>query len=1479
MPVRVAVQWRRPHPGHPSNPSPVTRNAERRAMSADRNLLFGILALQMDFISRDALIGAMNAWVLNKQQPLGQILVEQQALGAERRALLDALVGEHLRQHDGDAHKSLAALSPLGSVHHDLQHVADPDLHASLAHVPVTRPPAEPDDPYATRSYSVGALTSAGLRFRILRPHAKGGLGIVFVAQDEELRREVALKEIQNQHADRGDSRARFLLEAEITGGLEHPGIVPVYGLGTYDDGRPYYAMRFIRGDSLKEAIGRFHQAEVPGRDPGERALALRQLLGRFVDVCDAIAYAHSRGVLHRDLKPGNIMLGPYGETLVVDWGLAKAVGRVAAEGGGGEGPLQPASASGTAATQVGSALGTPQYMSPEQAAGRLDQLGPASDVYSLGATLYCLLSGKAPVEGREVGEVLRKVQRGEFPPPRQVKGEVPAALEAVCLKAMALRPEDRYGSARALAADVERWLADEPVSAWREPLRLRMGRWARRHQTGVAACAAGLLVAVLAGGAGAWWLDQQRSEQRQAVQATLEKVGELQEKGQWKEAEALLQRENERLGPRGPHDLKARLKRAADDMALVKRLEDIRLKRAIIVEGHMDFAGADRDYEEALQSAGLGEVGGDAAVAAAWVRNSSVHKALVAALDDWAGCVRDRQRRAWLLGVARQADPWWDGVRDPAAWEDAGVLARRVQQEQAAQQSPQLLLMVGTRLRGKEREALLKWAWEGHPEDFWINVELANALREEKKAEEAVSYYRAALAVRPGTAAIHNSLGVAMSDQGKLTEAVAEYQKAIELDPKFAIPHTNLGGALYRQGKRAEGISEFQMAIELDPKLALGHFNLGITLYDQGKLPEAIAKFRKAIELDPKLAQPHNNLGVILRDQGKLNDAVAEYQKAIELDPKYASPHNNLGGALYGQGKLAEAIAEYQRAIGLDPKSALPHNGLGMALHDQHKLAEAIAEYRKAIALDPKFALSHNGLGAALYGQGRLGEAIAEYRKAIELDPKDASIHYNFGNALYRQGEVAEAIAEFRRAIALDPKLPQPHNNLGIALHGQGKLMEAIAEYRKAIELDPKFALPHKRLSAALYDQHKVAEAIAEWRKGIELDPNDIPAHTALGDALYGQGRLREAIAEYRKAIELNPKYAPAHCGLGSALYSQHQLPEAVAEYRKAIDLDPKYAPAHTGLGAILYSQGQLREAIAEYRKAIELDPKSAPANCNLGSALYDQHNLAEAIAEYRKAIELDPKLAQAHHGLGIALHDQGKLAEAMAEFRKAIELDPRDASPHNNLGNILRDQGKLAEAIAEFRKAIELDPKLALAHRNLRRCEEILALDRKLPAILEGKTRPGDAAEQVGFAHLCQFKKRYLLAARFFADAFAAQPKLADDLQAWDRYNAACCAALAAAGQGEGGAKLDDKERGRLRQQSLGWLRADLILWDKQVQAGTPQVRAGVQKTLEHWMEDADLMGVRDAAALAKMPEVERAEWKKLWADVEALRKKAGE
>ena len=442
----------------------------------------------------------------------------------------------------------MAAVSSIATVRDQLLQLNDRDIDATLAQVSTTHGPSGSTVELPAR---VGASTSAGGRFRILRPHAQGGLGMVSVALDCELNREVALKELLPFQSNDSGSRARFNLEAEVTGGLEHPGVVPVYGLGQYADGRPFYAMRLIRGHSLKAAIARFHardrassgrsteqsdhfgegvdsagseqtlshsghqvdqgKSPVKGglrktkksktrwRNPAERTMELRKLLRRIIDVCNAIEYAHSRGVLHRDLKPGNIMLGKYGETLVVDWGLAKAIGRPEDSAGlRDEVTLRPGSGSSVAATQIGLAIGTPAYMSPEQAAGKLTELGPASDVYCLGTTLYSVLTGRRPVNNEDVDTALRRIQLGDIPRPRQVSPQVPPALEAICLRAMALEPENRYASPRDMADDLEKWLADEPVLAFQEPIGARVRRMMRKHQTLATTTAAVLLVSAI---------------------------------------------------------------------------------------------------------------------------------------------------------------------------------------------------------------------------------------------------------------------------------------------------------------------------------------------------------------------------------------------------------------------------------------------------------------------------------------------------------------------------------------------------------------------------------------------------------------------------------------------------------------------------------------------------------------------------------------------------------------------------------------------------------------------------------------------------------------------------------------------------------------------------------------------------------------------------------------------------------------------
>jgi tetratricopeptide (TPR) repeat protein len=608
-------------------------------------------------------------------------------------------------------------------------------------------------------------------------------------------------------------------------------------------------------------------------------------------------------------------------------------------------------------------------------------------------------------------------------------------------------------------------------------------------------------------------------------------------------------------------------------------------------------------------------------------------------------------------------------------------------------------------------------------------------------------------------------------------------------------------------------------------------------------------------------------------------NERLRWYQAAVAAAPAMVAAHNNLGVTLADKGQLDEAIACYKKAIELDPKPALSNNNLGAALRDKGQVDEAIACFRQAIALDPMYALAHYNLGNALRDRGKVDEAIACFRQAIALDPKLAIAHGNLGHALHGRGQADEAIACFRQAIALDPKLAAAHGNLGIALHGKGQLDEAIACFRTAIALDPKWAMVHYNLGNALGAKGQVDEAIACFRTAIALDPTLAVAHLGLGAALSGKGKVDEAIAYFRTAIALDPTLALTHYNLGVALRGKGKVDEAIACFRQAIALDPKNAMAHNNLGNALSGKGQVDEAMACFRTAIALDPTLVLAHVNLGNALKGKGQVDDAIACYKTAIALNPKFAKAHGLLSLALKDNGQLDEAITSIRKAIELDPKSATAHAILGNALLDKGQLDDAIACYYKTLALDPKHTLARAQLAQAERLAAVQDKLPAFLKGDFKPTTNDERLGLAQWCKIKNLPRTATGLYAATFAADPKLADDLGAMHRYNAACRAALAAAGEGTDAGKLDDGERTRLRQQALDWLHADLVVRTRQLESDKPADRAAVQQALRHWRRDTDLASLREPDALAKLPAEERAAWEKLWADAANLLTKAEE
>jgi tetratricopeptide (TPR) repeat protein len=483
--------------------------------------------------------------------------------------------------------------------------------------------------------------------------------------------------------------------------------------------------------------------------------------------------------------------------------------------------------------------------------------------------------------------------------------------------------------------------------------------------------------------------------------------------------------------------------------------------------------------------------------------------------------------------------------------------------------------------------------------------------------------------------------------------------------------------------------------------------------------------------------------------------------------------------------------------------------------------------------------------------------------------------------------GDFAGAEGVLRQALAARPDEIILLTARGELLEWQGRLEEAIGCYRAARARRPHLGVRLGRVlvragQAANGRPEDAAEGAAVLRDLVGRQPNNPEMRVRLGLALAAQQDLGGAIACLRKAISLQPKYALAHMNLGEALRRKGDLEGAIACFQKAIALQPKYANAHLNLGIALYARRDVSGAIACFRKAIALDPKHATAHTNLGIALKDRGNVGAAIACLQKAVALDPKHANAHNGLGSALKAKGDLAGAIACYRKAISLEPNFAEAHCNLGHTFRAQGSFREALRYLKAGHQLGSRRTgwpyPSAAWVQRAQRLIELDARLATVLSGQGKPRDAAEGLDLAWLCQqpYKQRYAAAARLYADAFAAQPTSADDPRLAHRYNAACASALAAAGKGEGAAKLDDKQRATLRRQALDWLKADLTAWTRLLDRGAAQARPLAQRMLRHWQRDPDLAALRDKDALAGLPQDQRQAWGRLWADVADLLKR---
>lgn len=732
----------------------------------------------------------------------------------------------------------------------------------------------------------------------------RGGMGIVYRAIDTVLGREVAIKSLQEKFCAGGLVARRFMDEARITGQLQHPGIPAVHDLGTLPDGRPFLAMKLIKGRTLDDLL---KDRPDPGAERG-------RFFAAFEQICQALGYAHAHRVIHRDLKPANVMVGNHGEVQVMDWGLAKV--RSAPD----YDPTSTATEMTAAATEIdsdrddesatraGSVLGTPAYMPPEQAIGAVHLIDERSDVFGLGAILAVILTGKPPFVGDSVENTRVRAARGELAEcfaRLDACGAEPGmvSLAKQCLSTLKEgRPANAEVVARAVAdlrADSEQRARQAELEQARAQAETHEQKKRRRVQL---ALAGSVLALVAVAGIGAWIVQKrdadheterrvEAAQNRQAAETALDQAEAALRKDNpiYGEIDAALTQVEPRIVVGGLTELQTRHDRLVAARRILDRLDDIDRQRWTVSadDQKIDDEFARVGYPVAFREFGIDLDAGDVSKLVETIRRSPISVPLTEALNAWLEVGGPPK----LLDLVDRLDPEPSHVRLRRAFvdKDQATIAGIVTRLDGRALPPAFAQYVGSHKLTPTADAtrILIAAQAHHPNHFGVAFYAAFRLN---RLDDRIGYYRIALAIRPNNQLCFNNLGKALYEKKDLDGAFAAYQEAIRLNPRFATPHNNIGNVLRDRNDLVGAINAYREAIRLNPKNAGPHANLGSALLARMNVPEAITEFREAVRLRVNFAQTYNFLAVLLSGRGEHRAALQVLRDGLLVNRSWLS-------------------------------------------------------------------------------------------------------------------------------------------------------------------------------------------------------------------------------------------------------------------------------------------------------------------------------------------------------------------------------------------------------------------------------------------------------------------------------------------------------------------------------------------------------------------------------------------------------------
>lgn len=1058
-------------------------------------------------------------------------------------------------------------------------------------------------------------------RYRVIEEIGRGGMGIVYRAEDPALDRPVAIKVLPPKKTAQQKAVKRFLREARVCARLDHPNIIKVHDIGE-EEGIYHIVMELVEGSSLRELI----ESRETIHD-----IDIDYMTQVFKEACDALAYAHDKQIIHRDIKPDNIMLTTEGRVKVMDFGLAVLEDR-------------------HSLTEMGQVMGTVAYFSPEQARG--DPADHRSDIYSLGAVFFEMITNQLVFQAKNPGEMITKHLSSPPPNPKIYNPAIPPVLTNLVLLALKKNPAERPQSVNEMLDVLNEWI-ETRKSASRSQLAppplpkadLKMSSPGRQKTEEIDT-------------------DKIRSQEKDGGLYDSSHLPEtlIEEKERLPAQEKPSRRDVPEGGSFArPHQDPAQQTEAP-------RFHD--RSHDTITKIPVNPPKADTEKGTPV----LPTSGESPVASSQWMKEAQQG-------DEWS-------KHQHVIDQIKKDQV----AREVAGVGEATLLCPRCGAENAV--SRKYCSDCGNILTQTEyisqKEAI-------------VHLEKGKELMVAGKMDEAVTEFQLAVEADSDLLEAYVSLGKILGDKGDYKRARSAYRNVSRLQPSDPKPHVQMADLYRLEKRRDDAIFEYREAAKLAPSDITIRNQLALLYSQKGDIERAIDEYQRILTVDPKNVEAHRQLGYMFMARERNEEAIREFEWVISVDPGDDQVNQVLGTLYIKTNRLRNAEKSFQTILTLKPDDTEAIAALGEIYEKQNRPDLALEHLGQAIQKNAANVDARKKLADLYLRHDRPQLALKEFEQAVNFRPEDPELHRNLGDLYLKGKQVDKALLHFERTVALSPANAELHHKLATLYKTKEYSELSINEYKKAVDLEPYNSEYREELGMALYTARRSEEAISEMRKATTLDSTNLDYQKALGIMYEENEQLDLAEQQFKKIISKNPKDAMSHGMLGQIYSKRNFYSMAIVQFQKALQLDPKSHLFYIYLGKVYAKQGKQDDAVECYQRAIELDPGTkdakgsklmAKAYTDLGRVYMEQGELEKALDVLKSAEEHYSSEPRTLHFMGLVYTDQGNFKMAHEYLTKALKQQPHNAEIMRDLAHLYQQKGDVTMALSLVKKSVILAP-----------------------------------------------------------------------------------------------------------------------------------------------------------------------------------------